>query len=132
MSTAKGLLIAVAGLGLVGVLAAVASASSSSSSGGSSSVPPGWSPPANALRTTLPSTSLGVPISVAVWSADPGQPPGRYQLFWSTSDPKTFLALFWADGQPPALLAVGSTPQSITLQQMIPELVAASPAQGTA
>lgn len=135
MSAGKVLLLGGVGLGLAFGLVAIASASSKSSSAAAGGgVPPGWAPPKGAAVQDFPTTMVGKAMRVAQWQAAPGQPPGHYQLFWAPSDPKTFLALFWPDGQHvPAVMDVGTTPESITLQQALPQLIASTQAaQGAA
>lgn len=130
MSAGKAVLIGVVGLGLALGVAAIANASSKKSSGG---VPPGWTPPAGAVVAKFSNTIVAKPLNIAAWTAAPGQPAGHFQMFWAPSDPQTFLVLFWPDGQAtPALMDVGTTPESITLQQAIPQLVASAQAQGAA
>lgn len=80
------------------------------------SVPADFKPPANAIVKTLaPSaTTLNVPITVAMWPAESGQPPGNYMMVWNTAKPTTYVVLFYpqkADGtvsNVPAPLAKGS------------------------
>lgn len=97
------------------------------------SVPAGWAPPAGAVRLNFPSNGPGtIGLTVADWAADPGQPPGRFTLIWDPNDPHSFVALFWPAATPtvPAVMQVGSTPNSQLILSTVPNLVASMQAKG--
>ncbi len=97
------------------------------------SVPAGWHPPAASVRLDFPATGPGtIGLTIADWAAEPGQPPGRFTLIWDPNDPQSFVALFWAAATPatPAVLAMGSTPNSQLILATVPGLVAAMQSKG--
>lgn len=142
MGALKVVLIAGAVGGVAYLLLKNANAASASPSpqplpGNVPSVPPGWTPPTGAIVVQLvPSaTPLNVPLALASWPADPGQPAGTYIVIWNTAVPTTFAALFYAmqaDGTPakvPAVMAMGTDDASAKLVSSIAMISAAVQAQ---
>lgn len=95
-------------------------------------VPPGWAPPAGAVRLNFPATGGGIGLTIADWAAEPGQPQGRFSLIWDPKDPQSFVALFWPAATPaqPAVMATGSTVNSQLILSTVPNLIAAMQAKG--
>lgn len=101
------------------------------------SVPPGYTPPSNAIVVNLTpaATPLNLPLTLASWPADPGQPQGQFILIWNTANPQTFAALFYAkaaDGTmaaTPTILSMGTDPASMTIANSIAQISAAVQAQ---
>lgn len=130
MSLLKFVLIggAVAGVGYVVMKKANAASTPNTS------VPPGYTPPASATVVQLAPNSvqgIAVPLTLASWPADVGQPAGGYMLIWNTQNPQSFVALFYpakADGSAgstPAMMSMGKDADS---QLMLNQLAAISAA----
>ncbi len=120
MSSGVGKLAVLGALGMGALLLFAKSASAKPS------VPKGWNPPANAVTTTLPSNGPGtIAIKASTWSADPGQPPGRFLLMYDPADTESFVALFFPAATPnaPAVMAVGQTTNSQLLLSTVPSMV---------
>lgn len=98
------------------------------------SVPPGYTPPASATVVQLAPNAvsgIAVPLTLASWPADPGQPAGGYILIWNTQNPQSYVALFYAAkadgsaGSTPAVMSMGTDPDS---QLMLNQLASISAA----
>lgn len=91
------------------------------------SSPLGWPVPAQAVVVKLASTAtpLAMPLTVAMWPADAGQPAGTFILIWNASDPSVFAALFYAtqaDGsaaKTPTVMAMGTDPGSTAIASSV-------------
>lgn len=117
-------------VGGVGVGAYLLLTRSASASSGSPSVPAGWQPPPGAIVVNLaPSaTPVGVPLTLASWPAAAGQPAGNYVVIWNTTEPGTFVALFYSKNasgvvsSTPAVMQMGTTADSKTILAKIAEI----------
>lgn len=105
-----------------------------SASSPNTSVPPGYKPPDTATVVQLAPNSvsgIAVPLTLASWPAETGQPAGGYMLIWNSANPQSYVGLFYpakADGTPgsvPALMSKGSDADS---QAMLNQLASISAA----
>lgn len=105
------------------------------------SVPPGYTPPDNATVVQLaPNAVSGIalPLTLASWPADAGQPVGGYILIWNTQNPASFVALFYAAkpdgtaGSVPAVMTMGKDSDSQLMLNQLAAISAAVQAKNTA
>lgn len=104
------------------------------------SVPPGYTPPDNATIVQLVPNAvqgIAVPLTLASWPADLGQPAGGYILIWNTANPQSFVALFYAAnadgtaGTVPAVMSMGKDPDSQLMLNQLASISAAVQAKNT-